>query len=129
MTALTARSWKLCPSQFIAASRLLCLSPISSTIKKRSMASSSFSPPRKFPTSGFVVLDPKIKVEEETLPTFVPEHYYPVAIGEVFQSRYQIVSKLGFGISSTVWLCRDLLSVILCYCFHLYCGLLSNFFY
>ncbi|KAL4886613.1 protein kinase [Aspergillus karnatakaensis] len=33
--------------------------------------------------------------------------YYPVHPGDVFHSRYQVVSKLGYGTSSTVWLCRD----------------------
>jgi hypothetical protein len=66
------------------------------------------SPPRKFPTSGFVALDATKKIEEETVPSYVPEDYYPVSIGEVFGSRYQVVTKLGFGVNSTVWLCRDL---------------------
>lgn len=68
-------------------------------------------PPRKFPTSGFVAVDPAEKVEEEDVPGYVPANYYPVVIGDVFQSRYQAVGKLGYGISSTVWLCRDLLYV------------------
>ncbi|KAJ8060985.1 hypothetical protein OCU04_010063 [Sclerotinia nivalis] len=29
-------------------------------------------------------------------------------IGDVLSSRYQVVGKLGFGNSSTVWLARDL---------------------
>lgn len=29
-------------------------------------------------------------------------------IGEVIKDRYQVVAKLGYGTSSTVWLCRDL---------------------
>ncbi|PWY77891.1 kinase-like protein [Aspergillus eucalypticola CBS 122712] len=65
-------------------------------------------PPRQFPTSGYVTLDPLDKIEEETLPFYKPENYYPVSIGEVFGFRYQVVSKLGYGTSSTVWLCRDL---------------------
>ena len=65
-------------------------------------------PPRQFPTSGFVRLDSSEKIEEERLPFYVPEGYYPVYIGEVLASRYQVVSKLGYGISSTAWLCRDL---------------------
>ncbi|TPX21948.1 hypothetical protein DIZ76_015913 [Coccidioides immitis] len=72
------------------------------------MASTSHSPPRRFPSSGFVALDPKLKVEEEELPSYVPGDFYPVTIGEVFVERYQVVAKLGFGMSSTVWLCRDL---------------------
>ena len=34
--------------------------------------------------------------------------YYPVNIGDVFSSKYQIIGKLGFGVTSTVWLARDL---------------------
>jgi hypothetical protein len=29
-------------------------------------------------------------------------------IGEVIQGRYQVVAKLGYGTTSTVWLSRDL---------------------
>ncbi|KAL5336603.1 kinase-like domain-containing protein [Aspergillus crustosus] len=50
--------------------------------------------PRVFPTSGFEVLDPALPLEEETLPEYVAERYYPVSIGEVFNSRYQVVTKL-----------------------------------
>ncbi|KAH9205027.1 CMGC/CLK protein kinase [Leptodontidium sp. 2 PMI_412] len=71
----------------------------------RTTATSSHS---KFPTSGFVVLDATKKIEEEDIPSYVPEDYYPVYIGEVFKSRYQVVTKLGFGVNSTVWLCRDI---------------------
>lgn len=61
-----------------------------------------------FPTTGFVTINATEKIEEEEVPSYNPEDYYPVYIGEVFSSRYQIVSKLGFGTNSTVWLCRDL---------------------
>ena len=64
--------------------------------------------PRQFPSSGFVKLDPQNKIEEEELPLYNPHDFYPVYIGEVFASRYQVVSKLGYGTSSTAWLCRDL---------------------
>ncbi|KAJ5675364.1 hypothetical protein N7462_008261 [Penicillium macrosclerotiorum] len=65
-------------------------------------------PLRQFPSSGFIKLDPKEKIEEENLPFYASDIYYPVYIGEVFASRYQVVSKLGYGMSSTAWLCRDL---------------------
>ncbi|RSL49691.1 hypothetical protein CEP54_012286 [Fusarium duplospermum] len=45
---------------------------------------------RTFPGEGFEVLPIDRKIEEETLPGF------------------QAVAKLGFGTTSTVWLCRDL---------------------
>ncbi|KAI1338589.1 kinase-like protein [Xylariaceae sp. FL0016] len=65
--------------------------------------------PRKFPTSGFEVIDEQIKVEEETLPFYNPNLFCPVTIGQIFAKRYQVVAKLGFGTTSTTWLCHDLL--------------------
>ncbi|KAL2846631.1 kinase domain-containing protein [Aspergillus pseudoustus] len=74
------------------------------------MASAPLLPKRQFPTSGFVKLDISQTVEEEEgISFYVAENYYPVSIGQVFASRYQVVSKLGYGATSTVWLCRDLL--------------------
>ena len=64
--------------------------------------------PRTFPSHGCVVIPESLKIEEETLPDYVPGRYYPVRIGEVLASRYQIVGKLGYGMTSTVWLARDL---------------------
>uniref|UniRef100_G3NHW2 non-specific serine/threonine protein kinase n=1 Tax=Gasterosteus aculeatus TaxID=69293 RepID=G3NHW2_GASAC len=34
--------------------------------------------------------------------------YHPVQIGDTFNKRYQVLSKLGWGYYSTVWLCLDL---------------------
>lgn len=73
----------------------------------RTMASAA-SPVREFRSSDFNEIDLSRKIEEERLPDYVAERYYPVAIGETFQSRYQVVTKLGFGATSTIWLCRDL---------------------
>ena len=66
------------------------------------------SPCRTFPTSGYVTLNATEKIEEEKILAYNAEDYYPVYIGEKFNSRYQIVAKLGFGVNSTVWLSRDL---------------------
>jgi hypothetical protein len=33
--------------------------------------------------------------------------YYPVNVGDVFASKYQVVGKIGFGVTSTVWLAGD----------------------
>lgn len=65
--------------------------------------------PRSFPTSGFEVLDHAEPIEEERLPGYNADIYYPVCIGQVFRDRYQVVGKLGYGVTSTVWLARDLL--------------------
>ncbi|KKZ68099.1 hypothetical protein EMCG_06209 [[Emmonsia] crescens] len=66
------------------------------------------SPPRQFPVSGFQTLGVAEKVEEETLAWYSPDGFYPVRIGDVFHSKYQVLGKLGYGAYSTVWLCRDL---------------------
>ncbi|KAI1460369.1 CMGC protein kinase [Annulohypoxylon moriforme] len=65
--------------------------------------------PRIFPTTGFETIDESYRIEEERMSIYKPEIFYPVRIGEVFQDRYQVVTKLGFGSSSTIWLCHDLL--------------------
>ncbi|KAH8913606.1 kinase-like protein, partial [Atractiella rhizophila] len=64
--------------------------------------------PRLYPTTGFDVIPPSELVEEETLPSYVVAGYYPARLGEVLDSRFQIVGKLGYGVTSTVWMCRDL---------------------
>ncbi|RAL00799.1 kinase-like protein [Aspergillus ibericus CBS 121593] len=65
-------------------------------------------PLREFPTSDLALFEPSVEIEEETLPTYQPEKYYPVRQGEVLQNRYQVLAKLGYGVTSTVWLGRDL---------------------
>jgi len=60
--------------------------------------------PRQYPNVTFPLINPSEKVEEEN---FGIERYYPARIGDVLSSRYQIVGKLGFGNSSTVWLAHD----------------------
>jgi serine/threonine-protein kinase SRPK3 len=74
----------------------------------RTIATDSHSPPRKVPSSELTALNVTKKIEEEDVPSYIPEDYDPVYIGEVFKSRYQVVTKLGFGVNSTVWLCRDI---------------------
>ncbi|KAK0754519.1 kinase-like domain-containing protein [Schizothecium vesticola] len=64
--------------------------------------------PLVFPSTTFKQIPLQEKLEEELLPGYVASRYYPVRLGQVLQDRYQIVGKLGFGTSSTVWLARDL---------------------
>ena len=45
--------------------------------------------------------DSSIPMEGETLPNNVAEIFYPVHIGEVFNSQYRVVGKLGYDLSST----------------------------
>ncbi|KAJ5558026.1 kinase-like domain-containing protein [Penicillium sp. DV-2018c] len=50
------------------------------------------------------------KLEEETLPTYQPERYYPVSQGEILNDRYQTLAKIGYGVTSTIWLAKDLIA-------------------
>ncbi|KAG6127040.1 hypothetical protein E4U38_006518 [Claviceps purpurea] len=57
---------------------------------------------------GFALISADENIEEETFPDHVASQFYPVKIGDIFRARYQIVGKLGYGVTSTVWLARDL---------------------
>lgn len=46
-------------------------------------------------------------LEEQTLPFFHRKHYYPVRVGEILNDKYRIISKLGYGAYSTVWLAKN----------------------
>ncbi|XP_077566656.1 SRSF protein kinase 3-like isoform X1 [Stigmatopora nigra] len=46
--------------------------------------------------------------EQEDPSDYCKGGYYPVAIGDLFNGRYHVVRKLGWGHFSTVWLCWDL---------------------
>jgi serine/threonine-protein kinase SRPK3 len=44
---------------------------------------------------------------EEALGAYGPNGFHPVNVGDVFEERYEVVRKLGFGRESTVWLADD----------------------
>lgn len=50
-------------------------------------------------------------VDEERVPSYASTRFYPVTLGDIYKKRYEVLAKLGFGISSTVWLAQDLLYV------------------
>ncbi|KAF2444554.1 non-specific serine/threonine protein kinase [Karstenula rhodostoma CBS 690.94] len=67
----------------------------------------------RFYRRGFVSfqtlkIDPTVPLEEESLAWYSPDDFYPVTIGEVLNSSYKVLGKLGYGAHSTVWLCRDI---------------------
>lgn len=43
-------------------------------------------------------------LEEEKSSSYDPESYYPARIGETIHGKYRLISKLGWGTGSTVWL-------------------------
>ncbi|KAJ5587170.1 uncharacterized protein N7459_002935 [Penicillium hispanicum] len=64
--------------------------------------------PLHFTNPNFIRIPMSQAIEEETIPGYIAGRYYPTRIGEILQGRYQVVGKLGFGASSTVWLARDM---------------------
>jgi hypothetical protein len=60
------------------------------------------------PSTKFPLLPIHVRFEEERLPSYKAEEFFPVRLGDIYRSRYRVVAKLGFGTASTVWLCRDL---------------------
>ncbi|XP_037813163.1 SRSF protein kinase 1 isoform X1 [Lucilia sericata] len=46
--------------------------------------------------------------EQEDVAQYCRGGYHPVVIGDIFDNRFRVVRKLGWGHFSTVWLCRDL---------------------
>ena len=45
--------------------------------------------------------------EAEPAEDYAPGGYHPVALGDVYDERYEVQHKLGWGVYSTVWCCRD----------------------
>lgn len=53
------------------------------------------------------ILPSGVLVEEEHIPGYDPKQFYPVNPGDFFHNRYEVLAKVGWGTSSTVWLARD----------------------
>ncbi|KAI0403311.1 putative serine/threonine-protein kinase [Xylaria palmicola] len=49
-----------------------------------------------------------ILIDEEKVPGYKPEHFYPANPGDVLNNRYKLKAKIGWGSSSTVWLAHDI---------------------
>ena len=61
--------------------------------------------PRRFSTTGFTIIPSSEKVEEENWAWYTPRSFYPVHIGDVLHSKYQVLYKLGYGTTATIWMC------------------------
>jgi hypothetical protein len=65
--------------------------------------------PLQFPATRFeVVPESEILEEEQFDKALNAGQYHPVKIGDIYAQKYQILGKLGFGMTSTVWLARHL---------------------
>lgn len=54
--------------------------------------------------------EPSSDVEEdieEGTSEYRPGGFHPVYVGELYHGRYEVLSKIGYGVYSTVWLVRD----------------------
>lgn len=56
-------------------------------------------------SSSYLVEGP---IEEATLPTYRADLFHPTHPGQILNSKYRIISKLGYGAYSTVWLAENL---------------------
>ncbi|EEH05256.1 protein kinase [Histoplasma capsulatum G186AR] len=74
------------------------------TFTRRIFQSTPFAAPVSV-AAGLSATEP---IEEEHTPQYNPSHFYPIRLYEVLNNRYQVVAKLGWGTSSTVWLAQDL---------------------
>ncbi|OJJ74452.1 hypothetical protein ASPBRDRAFT_146493 [Aspergillus brasiliensis CBS 101740] len=63
--------------------------------------------PFSLPSPG-PLLPPGILIDEEISPVYNSKHFYLAKPGEVLADRYQALVKVGWGVSSTIWLARDL---------------------
>lgn len=76
--------------------------------RERSLPRKAALSPLQFRTTGFDIVGEKQVLKEERFDKFKAGLYYPTNIGDVYDSRYQVLGKLGFGTTSTVWLARNL---------------------
>lgn len=69
--------------------------------------SSTALPDQPLSKRKFQLLPKDVPVEEENNTSYSPITWYSVLLGEVLVERYQILTKLGYGDTSTVWLAYD----------------------
>ncbi|KAL7789763.1 kinase-like domain-containing protein [Trichoderma afarasin] len=50
--------------------------------------------------------------EEEGKGAYRPGGFHPVYIGDIFNDRYKVLNKIGYGLYSTVWLVKDLQATV-----------------
>lgn len=92
----TPRSSLLVPSSTVQPSKMLAVVKwLSSTLwRAKSIGRARLLPPSQ-------------PLTEEPIEWYRPGRYHPVKLGDVYNSRYEVVRKLGWGVCSTVWLAKD----------------------
>jgi serine/threonine-protein kinase SRPK3 len=89
-----------------AETALSCRAQASSSMFSFARRPISSSQPSKLPKAPRS-LPSDIPIEEELLPGYNPNHFYHPNPGDVLDGRFKLKAKLGFGMTSTVWLAQD----------------------
>ncbi|XP_052838976.1 SRSF protein kinase 3 [Drosophila gunungcola] len=79
-----------------------------SNSKKEHLQQQQQQPPRSSSNESYESELNSENEEQELKEDYCKGGYHPVNIGDLFQGRYHVIRKLGWGHFSTVWLCWDL---------------------
>uniref|UniRef100_A0AAZ3SIF7 non-specific serine/threonine protein kinase n=1 Tax=Oncorhynchus tshawytscha TaxID=74940 RepID=A0AAZ3SIF7_ONCTS len=95
-------------------SLFLSLSVRPETQQKAPVSAPPLPPPPPPPPEPAVPPEPEEEIlgsddeEQEDPADYCKGGYHPVKIGDLFNGRYHVIRKLGWGHFSTVWLCWDI---------------------
>lgn len=81
---------------------------LGSRVTKRTFISLRTKPLHLPPTDPTFAIPSHAVVDEERWPNYKPKDYYTARPGETLANNYQLLAKVGWGTSSTVWLARDI---------------------
>lgn len=48
-----------------------------------------------------------VPADEGQVPNYQPGVFYPANLGDILKGRFEILARIGWGTSSTVWLARE----------------------
>jgi hypothetical protein len=65
------------------------------------------TPPHELPKNRSQWRFRPVMSATEWIEEYRPGGYHPVELGDVFENKYRVMRKLGYGAYSTVWLARD----------------------
>lgn len=86
---------------------------LTSRVTKRTFISLRTKPLHLPPTDPTFATPSHAVVDEERCPDYTPQDYYTARPGETLGNNYQLLAKIGWGMSSTVWLARDIRRCVL----------------
>uniref|UniRef100_A0A8C7F373 non-specific serine/threonine protein kinase n=1 Tax=Oncorhynchus kisutch TaxID=8019 RepID=A0A8C7F373_ONCKI len=84
------------------------------TQQKAPVSAPTAPPPHPAPPEPAIPPEPEEEIlgsddeEQEDPADYCKGGYHPVKIGDLFNGRYHVIRKLGWGHFSTVWLCWDI---------------------